>query len=644
MELAKDLANAIRMLAVDAVEAANSGHPGMPLGMADIATVLWQKHLKHAPTEPEWLNRDRFILSNGHGSMLLYALLHLTGYDLSLSELKRFRQFGSKTPGHPELMPGVATTTGPLGQGLANAVGMALAEQRLATEYPELIDHKTYVFVGDGCLMEGVSHEVAAFAGHNKLGKLIVFWDDNSITIDGAVDLACSDDVCQRFQAYGWQVLADVDGHDVHAIDQAINAAKANLTQPTLIACKTEIGFGSPVAGSAKAHGAPLGAENVAKLREQISWPYPEFTIPEHIYQAFDATAHGAELFASWQAKLANNPKSQALLAQVAGEISLNSELAEAAKKLPTIQATRKSSYCFLEDFADKIPCLIGGSADLTPSVLTKWQTAGTRHINYGVREFGMFAIMNGLSLHGGWLPFGGTFLTFIDYGRSALRMAAMMQLRVIYILTHDSIGLGEDGPTHQPIEHLSILRATPGVLTWRPCDAWETYVAWAEALQAKQPSVLALSRQDLPKVSQASQADIAQGAYVCWHQDVPVSKLHVIIIATGSEVHIAIDAAVKLAHAGIMVRVVSMPCMERFLAQPNTVQTAILPKTITRRLAVEAGASQAWWRLVGDYGRVLGIDRYGESAPAKVLMEEFGFTSANIVTTVTAMMEEICE
>lgn len=640
-----ELANAIRFLAVDAVEAANSGHPGMPLGMADIATVLWQNHLKHAPNHPAWINRDRFVLSNGHGSMLLYALLHLTGYDLSLAELRNFRQLDSKTPGHPELMPGVETTTGPLGQGLGNAVGMALAEQRLAKEMPGIIDHHTYVFVGDGCLMEGVSHEVASFAGHHKLGKLIVFWDDNSITIDGKTNLAVSDNVAQRFSAYGWQVISDVDGHNPAEIDQAIQTAKQNTSQPTLIACKTEIGFGSEVANTAKVHGSPLGADNVAKLRQKLNWPHAPFAVPEEIYQAWDAKAAGDELYLTWQKHLIDNPKASALLDERLNlDITFKSELTAAVDALPTEMATRKASNCFLNDFANRVPGLIGGSADLTPSVLTNWAEAGESHINYGVREFGMFTIMSGLSLHGGFLPFGGTFLTFLDYGRSAIRMAAIMQLRQIYVLTHDSIGLGEDGPTHQPVEHLSILRATPGLDTWRPADAFETYIAWYESLLAAKPSVLALSRQNLPRISQASHEQVAQGAYISWQPEVEASELHAIIIATGSELHLAVSAAKDLAANAINVRVVSMPCMERFLQQPVLLQQQILPPEIQRRLAVEASSSLSWWRFVGNDGIVLGIDRYGESAPAIDLFERFGFTVSNISDKIIQMMEIKCE
>lgn len=639
-----ELANAIRFLAVDAVEAAGSGHPGMPLGMADIATVLWSKHLKHSPSHPAWINRDRFVLSNGHGSMLLYALLHLTGYDLSISELKNFRQLNSKTPGHPELMPGVETTTGPLGQGLGNAVGMALAEKRLADDFPDLIDHYTYVFLGDGCLMEGVSHEVASFAGHHKLGKLIVFWDNNSITIDGSVNLAVSDNVSNRFLAYGWQVIEDVDGHNPDAIDRAINAAKENKLQPSIIACKTQIGFGSALANTAKVHGSPLGAENIKKLRVDLNWPYPEFEISDAIYQAWDAKEVGNQLYSDWQLKYDKLDTSVAeeLNKRLYLNVSFKSKLLAAVDKLPTEMATRKSSHCFLNDFAEMIPGLIGGSADLTPSVLTEWNGAGKNHINYGVREFGMFAIMNGLSLHGGFLPFGGTFLTFLDYGRSAMRMAAIMRLRQIYVLTHDSIGLGEDGPTHQPIEHLAILRATPGIDTWRPCDSLETYVAWHESLQANNPSVLTLSRQNLPRTSHAAYEQIAQGAYICWQPEIKSSKLHALIIATGSEVHLAVAAARDLFLAGLMVRVVSMPCMERFLQQSLSLQNEILPPEINLRLVVEASSDQSWWRLVGNDGKVMGIEGYGESAPSEALFIKYGFTVSNIFNKVSEIMEKI--
>ena len=645
MDLQLKLANAIRFLSVDAVERANSGHPGMPLGMADIATVLWHKHLKHSPNNPDWINRDRFVLSNGHGSMLLYSLLHLTGYDLSLEDLRNFRQLRSKTPGHPELMPGVETTTGPLAQGLANAVGMALAEQLLSKEFPELIDHHTYVFVGDGCLMEGVSHEVSSFAGHKNLGKLIVFWDDNGITIDGETTLATSDDVIQRFQAYGWHVVSAVDGHDQAAIDQAIMQAKANNLQPSLIACKTLIGFGSPLVGSSKVHGAALGQENVAALRKELQWDYPPFTVPDELYLAWDSKAKGDHLYQDWKQLLSASPaQAKALDLRLSSEFDFADELPAAVEKLPTDQATRKSSNCFIKDFADRVPGFLGGSADLTPSVLTDWPGSDGRHINYGVREFGMFAIMNGISLHGGFVPFGGTFLTFIDYGRSAIRMAAMMHLKQIYILTHDSVGLGEDGPTHQPIEHLSILRATPGVNTWRPADTWETYVAWYEALKSNVPSVLALSRQNLPRISHAKHGEIAQGAYVCLHGEIPVNKIQAIIIATGSELQLAVEAAIDLAQSGVLVRVVSMPCMEVFLEQSPEVQSSVLPKSVKYRLAVEAGSSQSWWRFVGDYGKVIGIDRYGESAPAQEIFQALGFERDKIVAAVYGMLEETCE
>lgn len=646
MELGKELINAIRFLSVDAVNAANSGHPGMPLGMAEVAAVLWFKHLKHDPNNPDWLDRDRFILSNGHGSMLLYSLLHLTGYNWTIEDLKQFRQLDSKTPGHPELMPGIETTTGPLGQGLANAVGMALAEKMLAKKYNqfvEIIDHYTYVFVGDGCLMEGVSHEAASFAGHHKLSKLIVFWDDNSITIDGNTNLSVSDDVLQRFGAYNWQVLS-IDGHDPKAIDVAINSAKANKKQPTIIACKTQIGFASVLAGTAKIHGTPLGFENTKTLRNDLAWQYSEFEIPEKIYQAWDAKVQGKIAFDSWSLKLEKLKQHDVykeFIAQMNPNIDLSKELEIAIKDFHSDMATRKASACFLSKFANKLPALIGGSADLTPSVLTDWPEAKERHINYGVREFGMFAIMSGLSLHKGFIPFGGTFLTFIDYGRSAIRMAAMMQLKQIYVLTHDSIGLGEDGPTHQPIEHLSILRATPGIETWRPCDTWETFVAWSEALAADNPSALVLTRQTVPNITRHDANKVAQGAYICLHADIPINKLHAIFMATGSEVHIAIESAIALAHEGIMVRVVSIPCLERFMAQPENIRLEILPSLVTRRLAIEAGVAQPWWRLVGDRGKVISIDCYGKSAPASTVFSEFGFTKERIIQTLNTMMED---
>lgn len=649
MDLHKDLANALRVLSVDCVQAANSGHPGMPLGMADIAAVLWIKHLRHNPLEPGWLDRDRFILSNGHGSALLYSLLHLSGYDFDIDDLKQFRQLSSKTPGHPELMPGIETTTGPLGQGLANAVGMALAEKLLALEFNtkdvNLIDHYTYVFVGDGCLMEGVSHEACSFAGHNDLSKLIVFWDDNSITIDGDTSLSCSDDVEKRFLSYGWQVIPGVNGHDFSEIDNAILKAKAN-NKPTLIACKTEIGWGSSLQGTAKVHGAPLDKESLILLKNKLGLGQEAFAIPNDLYAKWCAKDKGRQLYSLWEEKLAKYQqkepekflKLQAMLSDFSG-FNTN-DLIQAIKTLPSVMATRKASNEFLKAFAKSVPGLIGGSADLTPSVLTDWPGSGRNYINYGVREFGMFAIMSGLALHKGFLPFGGTFLTFIDYGRSALRMSAMMSIKQIYVLTHDSIGLGEDGPTHQPVEHLSILRATPGIQTWRPCDVWETFVAWNEAIKRESTTALILSRQNLPTIMNSDYDQVAQGAYVCWHKEIPLNKIQLIIIATGSEVHIAIEAAVELADEGIMARVVSMPSMEQFMLQSDSVKDDVLPRCIKNRIAVEAASTQPWWFWVGDSGRVIGIDSYGASAPANKLFEKYGFSRENIVANAREMLE----
>jgi transketolase len=655
-----ELANAIRMLAADAVEKAKSGHPGMPMGMAEVAVALWTRHLRHNPRDPEWPDRDRFVISNGHGSMLQYALLHLTGYDLPITEIQRFRQLHSKTPGHPEvgITPGVETTTGPLGQGLSNAVGMALAERLLAAEFNKaghtIVDHHTYVFLGDGCLMEGISHEASALAGTWKLGKLIAFYDDNGISIDGKVDDWFTDDTPQRFRAYGWQVIDDVDGHDVEVVDRAIVVAKSDHHRPTLIVCKTAIGKGAPTrAGTAKAHGEPLGADEIAATRAALAWPHAPFEVPGDIRHEWDARGVGSALQYDWDARFdrycVDYPEAGAeFVRRLAGELpgdfdAIAKALIESAKAKGETIATRKASQLAIEAFAPAVPEMIGGSADLTHSNLTIWKNAPVvrrseagRYISYGVREFGMAAIMNGLALHGGFIPFGGTFLTFSDYSRNAIRMAALMNLRVIHVLTHDSIGLGEDGPTHQAVEHTSSLRLIPNLDVWRPCDTVETAVAWKLALERRNgPTALILSRQNLPFVPRdASQIEaIAQGGYVVSNPDGAL-HLHRIIIATGSEVGLALAVQKQLAGEGIGVRVVSMPSTATFDRQPQDYREAVLPSGVPK-IALEAGASALWWKYVRGEGCVIGIDRFGESAPGPVLFEHFGFTPERVAEVV---------
>ena len=655
----QQLANALRFLAIDAVEAAKSGHPGAPMGMADIAEVLWRRHLRHNPANPQWPDRDRFVLSNGHGSMLIYALLHLTGYDLPLDELKRFRQIGSRTAGHPEVghTPGIETTTGPLGQGLANAVGMALAEKLLAQRYNrhgcDIVDHRTWVFLGDGCLMEGISHEACSLAGVWGLDKLVAFYDDNGISIDGHVEGWFRDDTPARFRSYGWQVIGPIDGHDPAAVDAAIVAAKAGSGQPTLIVCRTQIGMGSPnKAGTHDVHGAPLGAEEVAATRAALNWPHAPFEVPETLRRAWDARDSGAALEAGWQDKLASYrrqyPEQAAEFERTqAGGLperwpEIRAELlALAAAKTGGI-ASRKSSQNCLDFLVERIPELLGGSADLTGSNLTAgkgsvaWHAAGERtanYISYGVREFGMTAIMNGVALHRGLIPYGGTFAVFSDYARNAIRMSALMQQRVIHVLTHDSIGLGEDGPTHQPIEHLGSLRLIPGLDVWRPCDELETAVAWSEALERHDgPSVLFLSRQNLPQCGDGRAEAIARGAYVL--RDAP-GDLQAVIIATGSEIAIALAAQQQLAEQGIATRVVSMPCCERFDRQPSAWRRSVLPSDLPR-IAIEAGHPDPWRKYVGLDGAVLGIARFGESGPGPALYEHFGLTPARLARAVT--------
>jgi transketolase len=659
-------AHAIRALAMDAVQKANSGHPGMPMGMAEIATVLWQDYLKVNPAAPSWINRDRFVLSNGHGAMLLYACLHLSGYDLSIQDLKDFRQLHSKTPGHPEYAetPGVETTTGPLGQGLANAVGMALSEVRLAAEFNRdgfsIIDHYTYAFAGDGCLMEGVSHEACSLAGTWGLSKLIVFWDDNGISIDGKVDAWFSDDTPLRFEAYNWQVIRNIDGHNPDSIKKAILTAQADTKRPTLICCRTQIGFGSPkVANTAAAHGAPLGDDEITKTKEQLGWAYGPFEIPADISRAWSIQSRGAEQMAQWDALFVSYEKKHPKLAaelkrRMRGQLPAdfgqlsNLFIAQTQKKQATI-ATRKASLETLNAFAPSLPELLGGSADLTASNLTKWSVATDysltertgNYIRYGVREFGMAAIMNGLALAGGHIPFGGTFLTFLDYARNAVRLSALMKQRVIYVFSHDSIGLGEDGPTHQPIEHASMLRMTPGIDTWRPADATETAVAWQQALLKQKPSALLLTRQDVESQlrDDATITHIKRGGYILWEpSDSPVA----LIIATGSEVALAMSAQKKLAAKGLSVRVVSMPCTEVFLEQDLAYQEHVLPPKLTARVATEAGSTDYWYRFVGLNGRVVGLDRFGVSAPADQAYTYLGLTADAVAEAVQAVIGSI--
>jgi transketolase len=672
------MANVIRVLAMDAVQQAKSGHPGAPMGMADIAHVLWTRHLRHNPADPAWIDRDRFVLSNGHGSMLLYALLHLTGYDLPMDELRRFRQLHSRTPGHPEVgvTPGVETTTGPLGQGLANAVGMALAEALLAQEFNrpghEIIDHFTYAFAGDGCLMEGISHEACSLAGTLGLSRLVVFYDDNGISIDGHVNDWFADDTPKRFEAYGWNVLRGVDGHDMAAIEAAISQAQAHAAAgrgPTLVCCRTVIGRGAPnKAGTEKVHGAPLGADEVAATRKALGWDYPPFEVPDEVYAYWDARARGAREQAEWQARFdryaAQYPEQAAdLRRRMAG--LLPADFAERAQafvratqdKAESI-ATRKSSQQAIGAFAAILPELIGGSADLTGSNFTDWpgvvpvrrgeqHLQAGRHINFGVREFGMAAILNGIALHGGYLPFGGTFLTFSDYSRNALRMAALMRQRVVHVFTHDSIGLGEDGPTHQPIEHAGSLRLIPNLHVWRPCDTTETTVAWRVALSRPAsigmhthdggPSALLLSRQNLPFVARDAAATdaIARGGYVL--RDMVGARA--VIIATGSEVELALQAQDQLAARGVATRVVSMPCTQLFDAQDAAWRASVLPAGVPR-VAVEAGGTTTWYKYVGLAGAVVGIDTFGESAPAGALFKHFNLTADHVAASVEQVLQ----
>ena len=656
------LSNAIRALAMDGVQKANSGHPGAPMGMAEIAEVLWNRHLRHNPANPKWADRDRFVLSNGHGSMLLYSLLHLTGYELSIDDLKNFRQLHSKTPGHPEYgyAPGVETTTGPLGQGITNAVGMAMAEKLLASEFNRpghgIVDHRTYVFLGDGCLMEGISHEACALAGTWGLGKLIAFWDDNGISIDGHVEGWFTDDTPKRFEAYGWQVIRKVDGHNPAAIEAALQEAQADSTRPTLICCKTVIGMGSPnKAGTHDVHGAPLGDAEIAAARAHIGWSHGPFEIPREVYAGWDAKQKGAANEGGWNAKFAAYAKAFPVEAaefkrRMANELPANwaehaQKAIEAANAKAETVATRKASQIAINALAPALPEFLGGSADLTGSNLTNWSGykavsgKGTgNYISYGVREFGMAAIMNGMALHGGLLPFGGTFLMFSEYSRNALRMAALMKQRVIHVFTHDSIGLGEDGPTHQPVEQTATLRMIPNMDVWRPCDTVETMVAWTSAVEKLTgPTSLCLSRQNLPFVARdaATIANIARGGYVI--SEARGGKPKAVIIATGSEVDVALKAQAAM-EAEIPVRVVSMPSTNVFDRQDAAYRESVLPRGVPR-VAIEAGVSDGWYKYVGLDGVVIGLDRFGESAPAGQLFKEFGFTAGNVVKAVEKLI-----
>ena len=664
MSTPRELANAIRALSMDAVQRANSGHPGMPMGMADIAQVLWRDFLRYNPDHPQWADRDRFVLSNGHGSMLLYSVLYLTGYPMTIEDIKGFRQLGSKTPGHPEhdLSLGIETTTGPLGQGLGNAVGMALAEKMLGLQFNrdglDIVDHYTYAFCGDGCLMEGVSHEACSLAGTLGLGKLIVFYDDNGISIDGKVVGWFTDDTPKRFAAYGWHVLPDVDGLDAAAVEKALRAARAEHERPSLICCKTIIGFGAPDRqGTKEAHGEALGAEEVQAARKTLGWAYAPFEVPDEIRAAWDHRKAGAQREQAWAELFARYAKAHPDLAEeferrTRGDLPQNwgdtaRLVLETLRKQSAPQATRQSSQAALNVLAPELPELLGGSADLTGSNSTLFMGAQTitaadesgDYLHYGVREFGMTAIMNGIALHGGFIPYGGTFLVFSDYARNAVRLACLMQQRVILVYTHDSIGLGEDGPTHQPIEHLSSLRAMPHLNLWRPCDAAETALAWTLALERHGPTALVLTRQALPQQPRtpAQLESIRRGGYVLIE---PSGTPECLVIATGSEIGIAAQAVNTLNGTGRRVRLVSMPSTETFEAQDAPYRDSVLPAAVTRRLAVEAGATQCWWRYVGLAGRVIGIDRFGASGKGADVLPHFGFTADNIVRQVRELPE----
>ncbi|AYH49590.1 transketolase [Dickeya fangzhongdai] len=664
MSSRKELANAIRALSMDGVQKAKSGHPGAPMGMADIAEVLWRDHLNHNPANPHWANRDRFVLSNGHASMLIYSLLHLTGYDLPIEELKNFRQLHSRTPGHPEVgyTPGVETTTGPLGQGIANAVGMAIAERTLAAQFNrpghDIVDHHTYVFLGDGCMMEGISHEVCSLAGTLKLGKLVAFYDDNGISIDGHIEGWFTDDTAARFESYGWHVVRGVDGHDADAIQRAIKEAQSVTDKPSLLLCKTVIGFGSPnKAGTHDSHGAPLGDAEVAATREQLGWKYGPFEIPADIYAAWDARQAGQSKEAAWQQAFNAYASAYPELAaeftrRVSGELPANWQ-AESAKVIEQLQAnpakiaSRKASQNALEAYGKLLPEFLGGSADLAPSNLTIWsgskalnEDPAGNYIHYGVREFGMTAIANGISLHGGFVPYTATFLMFVEYARNAVRMAALMKVRSIYVYTHDSIGLGEDGPTHQPVEQLASLRVTPNMSTWRPADQVETAVAWKYAIERKDgPTALILSRQNLAQQDRSAQqlADVAKGAYVLKDSG---GQPQLILIATGSEVELAVAAWQKLTDEGVKARVVSMPSTDAFDKQDAAYREAVLPSAVAARVAIEASIADYWYKYVGLNGAIVGMESFGESAPAEKLFDVFGFTTDNVVAKAKALLK----
>jgi transketolase len=660
----RELANAIRALSMDGVQKAKSGHPGAPMGMADMAEVLWRGFLKHNPTNPNWADRDRFILSNGHASMLIYSLLHLTGYDVTLDDLKNFRQLNAKTAGHPEFghVPGVETTTGPLGQGIANAVGMAIAERTLAAQFNKpghtIVDHHTYVFMGDGCMMEGISHEVCSLAGTLKLGKLIAFYDDNGISIDGEVDGWFTDDTAKRFEAYGWHVIRGIDGHDAKALAEAIEQAQAVTDKPSLLMCKTVIGFGSPnKAGCHDCHGAPLGDAEIEATRKELGWSYPAFEIPKDYYDAWDAKAKGKQREDEWKVRFDAYAKAYPELAQefkrrIKGDLPSNwqqtaKDFVNKLQANPATIATRKASQNAIEAFAPVLTEFLGGSADLAPSNLTMWSGSKEilanpdgNYIHYGVREFGMSAIMNGIALHGGFIPYGATFLMFMEYARNAVRMAALMKIRSLFVYTHDSIGLGEDGPTHQPVEQMASLRVTPNVSTWRPCDQVESAIAWQYAVERKDgPTALIFSRQNLKQQERNEQqlANVYRGGYIL--NDCSGTP-ELILIATGSEVELAVEAYHQLTQSGKKVRVVSMPSTDAFDKQDQAYKESVLPSSVTARLAIEAGISDYWYKYVGLNGKIIGITTFGESGPAEQLFEKFGFTVENVVKQAQSLLK----
>ncbi|MCX8675070.1 transketolase [Gilliamella sp. B3023] len=660
----RELANAIRALSMDGVQKAKSGHPGAPMGMADMAEVLWRGFLKHNPTNPNWADRDRFVLSNGHASMLIYSLLHLTGYNVTLDDLKNFRQLNAKTAGHPEFghVPGVETTTGPLGQGIANAVGMAIAERTLAAQFNKsghtIVDHNTYVFMGDGCMMEGISHEVCSLAGTLKLGKLIAFYDDNGISIDGEVEGWFTDDTAKRFESYGWHVIRGIDGHDAKALAEAIEQAQAVTDKPSLLMCKTVIGFGSPnKAGSHESHGAPLGDAEIEATRKALGWSHPAFEIPKEYYDAWDAKAKGKQREDEWNARFDAYAKAYPDLAKefkrrMNGDLPSNwqqtaKDFVNKLQANPATIATRKASQNAIEAFAPVLTEFLGGSADLAPSNLTMWSGSkeilanpAGNYIHYGVREFGMSAIMNGISLHGGFIPYGATFLMFMEYARNAVRMAALMKIRSLFVYTHDSIGLGEDGPTHQPVEQMASLRVTPNVSTWRPCDQVESAIAWQYAVERKDgPTALIFSRQNLKQQERTAEqlANVYRGGYIL--NDCSGTP-ELILIATGSEVELAVEAYHKLTEAGRKVRVVSMPSTDAFDKQDQAYRESVLPSSVTARIAIEAGISDYWFKYVGLNGKIIGMTTFGESGPAEQLFAKFGFTVENVLNQAKSLLK----